>query len=225
MQVDASGDGGGCAAEARWGDQIVAMSTSRAQIVQRNGAYWRSSYPGHCSLRHSIPTLARHCEGERTQIVSDLTCIPRLPSLLSLSAYLTSILPTLVARMPEPPYLYSAPARRQIAYPYSDFDPKAVTRASWDRATQASKPRPKQEGPLIDFNKHPDSYMIVEGSKVEHKPLPANTKKSIKIVRWVQFAIRVLQLIGAVGSLVCIICIQNAPAAQAWIMRIPVSCS
>lgn len=221
MQVDGSGDGGGCAAEARWrSDCCHVNEPCPNSSAQRRVLEVIISRPLFAKTLHPYP---RHCECGRLQIVSDLTCIPRLASFLSLSAYLISILPTLVASMPEPPYLYSAPARRQIAYPYSDFDPKAVTRASWDRATQASKPRPKQEGPLIDFNKHPDSYMIVEGSKVEHKPLPANTKKSIKIVRWVQFAIRVLQLIGAVGSLVCIICIQNAPAAQAWIMRIPVS--
>ena len=75
---------------------------------------------------------------------------------------------------------------------------------------------------MIDFNRHPDAYMIVEGTKVEHKPLPANTKKVIKVVRWVHFALRVLQLIGAFGTMVCVICIQSAPQVQAWIMRIPV---
>lgn len=122
----------------------------------------------------------------------------------------------------DPPYLYDGPSRRQVAYPYSDFDPKAFTRASWDRATQASQPQPKQEGPLIDFNKHPDSYMIVSGSQVEHKQLPPSTKKTIKIVRWVQWALRLMQLLGSIGTLICVICVKNTETAQGYIMRVPV---
>ncbi|KAK6434836.1 hypothetical protein LTR95_008976 [Oleoguttula sp. CCFEE 5521] len=121
----------------------------------------------------------------------------------------------------DPPYLYEAAPRRQVAYPYSDFDPKAATRASWDKATLASQPRPKQDGPLIDFNKHPDSYMIVQGSQVEHKPLPKSTKKAVKAIRWVQFALRLMQLLGATGALICVICVKNVQAAQGWIMRVP----
>jgi hypothetical protein len=96
------------------------------------------------------------------------------------------------------PYLYDPPSRRQIAYPYSDFDPKAVTRASWISATESTVSKPKKEGPLIDFNRHPDSYMV-------------------------QFGFRLVQLLGAVGCLLCVIFVRNTEKAQGWIMRIPVS--
>lgn len=52
------------------------------------------------------------------------------------------------------PYLYSA-QRNESRFPETVFDPKAVTRASWE-----PKPRrPKQEGPLVNFNQHPE-YVI-----------------------------------------------------------------
>lgn len=123
----------------------------------------------------------------------------------------------------DPPYLYDGPSHRHVAYPYSDFDPRAASRASWAASQQAARPRPKQEGPLIDFNKHPDSYFIVTGSQVEHKPMSPNAKTWIKAMRWVQFAFRIMQLLGAAGTLVCVICIRKAPTAQGWIMRVPVS--
>jgi hypothetical protein len=118
------------------------------------------------------------------------------------------------------PYLYDPPSRRQIAYPYSDFDPKAVTRASWISAAESNVSKPKQEGPLVDFNRHPDSYMIVP-PQIVREPMPANTKTKVKAVRWVQFGFRLAQLLGAVGCLLCVIFVKNTEKAQGWIMRIP----
>jgi hypothetical protein len=118
------------------------------------------------------------------------------------------------------PYLYDPPSRRQIAYPYSDFDPKAVTRASWISAAESNVSKPKQEGPLVDFNRHPDSYMIVP-PQIVREPMPANTKTKVKAIRWVQFGFRLAQLLGAIGCLLCVIFVKNTEKAQGWIMRIP----
>jgi len=118
------------------------------------------------------------------------------------------------------PYLYDPPSRRQIAYPYSDFDPKAVTRASWISAAESTVSKPKQEGPLVDFNRHPDSYMIVP-PQIVREPMPPNTKTKVKALRWVQFGFRLAQLLGAVGCLLCVIFVRNTEKAQGWIMRIP----
>jgi hypothetical protein len=120
------------------------------------------------------------------------------------------------------PYLYDPPSRRQIAYPYSDFDPKAVTRASWISASDSTISKPKQQGPLIDFNRHPDSYMVV-APQIQREPLPPNTKTKVIAARWVQFGFRLVQLLGAVGCLLCVIFVRNTETAQGWIMRIPVS--
>lgn len=121
----------------------------------------------------------------------------------------------------EPPYLYTAPTRQSVADPYYNFDPKAVTRSSY-AASFASTQRPKQEGPLINFNKHPDSYVIVPYGSCDLEPMPANTRKKVVVTRRIQLALRILQLFGAVGLLVCVICLLGVDETQSWILRIPV---
>ncbi|QIX01262.1 hypothetical protein AMS68_006779 [Peltaster fructicola] len=120
----------------------------------------------------------------------------------------------------EPPYLYDAPSQRPISYPYSSFEPKRVTKDSWDQATQASRPKSMQSRPLIDLNRHPDSYMIVTGSDLNHKPLPSNTKKWVGVMRWIQFTLRVITELGAMGVLFCVICLKPTDVTQTWVMRI-----
>lgn len=129
-----------------------------------------------------------------------------------------------------PPYLYEAPTRRSVAYPYSDFNPKRVSQNAYYTALaaqqQQSQPRPKREGPLINFNQHPDSYLVVQQPRqTDFKPLPEGTKKAVTVTRWIQFALRLVQLIGCVGLLVLVIFVKGALNAEAWIMRIPVSLS
>lgn len=121
------------------------------------------------------------------------------------------------------PYIYEPSSQRRVAYPYSDFNPKAVTQASYQALQEKDKNKAKQDGPLINFNAHPDSYMIVAGQNVNYKPLPANTKKSVTIIRWMQFGLRIHQEIAALGLLVCVICIKGMETSLSWIMRIAVS--
>lgn len=123
----------------------------------------------------------------------------------------------------EPPYLYDAPSQRPVSFPYSSFEPKRVTNALREQSSYASRPKSTQSGPLIDFNRHPDSYMVVTGSDLNHKPLPASTKKWVTVIRWIQFTLRALTLLGAMGVLFCIICLKPTDLTQAWIMRITVS--
>ncbi|KAF2768214.1 hypothetical protein EJ03DRAFT_375431 [Teratosphaeria nubilosa] len=122
------------------------------------------------------------------------------------------------------PYMYDPPARRGIAYPYSNFNPKAVTHASYARLSQLStntSHTTKKQGPLINFNQHPDSYVVVAGNQTEHKPLPPHTKKAVVSVRWVTFGFRILQEIGAIGLLVCVICIRGTSGGETYLLRIP----
>lgn len=124
----------------------------------------------------------------------------------------------------EPPYLYDRPqhTRNSVAYPYSHFNPKAVSEASYAAVSTATLPRPQHNGPLINFNQHPDSYMIVTGQNVDFQPMSANTKKTVTILRWVQFALRVLEELGALGLLVATICIRGTQGAVTYLLRIPV---
>lgn len=50
------------------------------------------------------------------------------------------------------PWMYSGEAREDWRLPNTTFDPKAVTRASW----QPKPVKPKQDGPLLSFNRHPE---------------------------------------------------------------------
>lgn len=98
------------------------------------------------------------------------------------------------------------------------FNPKAVTMAS----REVPAPRKKQEGPLVNFNRHPDSYLILPYGKTDAKPMHPKTKVWIKTTRWVQLAFRVLTLIGAIGTLLCGIFIRGAQPTEGYIIRIPV---
>lgn len=50
------------------------------------------------------------------------------------------------------PFLYDQEKYNDARFPPATFDPKAVTRASWE--VKASKPKPS--GPLVTFNQHPE---------------------------------------------------------------------
>ena len=102
----------------------------------------------------------------------------------------------------------------------SRFDPKAITRAS---RMPPSPPKKKKEGPLIDFNQHPDSYLVLPYGNTDAKPMTNKIKTFISIARWTQFALRLLTVCGAVGVLLCGIFIQGAQDSEGYIMRVPVS--
>ncbi|KAM3423641.1 hypothetical protein BST61_g1061 [Cercospora zeina] len=124
------------------------------------------------------------------------------------------------------PYLYGQleSSRTSIAYPYSDFNPRAATQAHYqafaERAERQKKLSQQDGRPLINFNQHPDSYMVVKNPEVHHEPLPPSTKGKIIATRWIQFAFRVLQELGALGTLVCVICLKMVNDGPGWIIRI-----
>jgi hypothetical protein len=117
------------------------------------------------------------------------------------------------------PYIYTP---QRTVYPFSGFNPKAASQAAYKAVEDEKKGKPKPDGPLVNFNAHPDSYMIVGAKDVKYKTMPARTKTEVITVRWVQFALRVMQEIGALGLFVCVICLQNVSLSIIWIMRLAV---
>ncbi|KIX97273.1 uncharacterized protein Z520_06725 [Fonsecaea multimorphosa CBS 102226] len=116
----------------------------------------------------------------------------------------------------EPPFIYDRPSTYTFGSPTDRaFNPKAATHASWT----PKPPKPKQDGPLVDFNKHPDSYIVVPYGNLNATPMPPNTHKKIVRVRYVQLFLRVCALIGALGSLFCVIAINKTTATVGWIIR------
>ncbi|KAM4064763.1 hypothetical protein HRG_004882 [Hirsutella rhossiliensis] len=114
-----------------------------------------------------------------------------------------------------PPFMYSA-ERRDSRFPDVPFDPKVVTRASWEPKTRKAQPR----GPLISLNRHPDSHSVVPHLSKQPLPLGPRAKKWIKRLRRLQLGLRVLQLNGALGTLTLMILIVNIEAVTAWTLRI-----
>ncbi|KAJ4288999.1 hypothetical protein N0V90_011341 [Kalmusia sp. IMI 367209] len=114
------------------------------------------------------------------------------------------------------PYLYDAPERESIDVT-AGFNPKAVTMAS---RLPPPSPKKKPDGPLINFNKHPDSYLVLPYGRTDAKPMNPKVKVIINVVRWIQFGLRICNLLGAIGVLLCGIFIKGAQTTEGYIMRI-----
>jgi hypothetical protein len=69
----------------------------------------------------------------------------------------------------QPPFLYQ-PVKNDDRFPATPFDPKAVTRASYE----AKKPKPKPNGPLVSFNRHPEYGTFF-------RPIPDRTEFNIPV--------------------------------------------
>ncbi|KAH8597239.1 hypothetical protein B0O99DRAFT_651083 [Bisporella sp. PMI_857] len=116
----------------------------------------------------------------------------------------------------QPPFLYNAIKTEGPGSPYSNFDPKAFSRAS----IVPKEPRPKQNGPLVSFNQHPDSYLILPNEGSNTKPMNPSVKSWVKWTRICQLALRCLEALASIGLLVMMILIRNVDAATGWIMRV-----
>ncbi|KAK0715011.1 hypothetical protein B0H67DRAFT_513851, partial [Lasiosphaeris hirsuta] len=116
----------------------------------------------------------------------------------------------------KPPFLYaSVQDDKDERFPTKPFDPKAVTRASYD--TKA--PKPKKAGPLVSINRHPDAHVVL-GPRSSFTGMGRKTKAWIKSMRNVQLLLRVLELLAAVGLLIVMIMINNIDSLTGWVIRI-----
>ncbi|KAI9760378.1 MAG: hypothetical protein M4579_001674 [Chaenotheca gracillima] len=118
---------------------------------------------------------------------------------------------------PQPPFLYDPPSRRNNSPYGGGFNPKAASQASF----HVLPPRPKQEGPLINFNRHPDSYVTPPYGNLNARPMSSHTRKGVKYLRWTQLFLRCCELVGAIGALMALICLRKIDTIMGWILRIP----
>ncbi|KAI1775215.1 hypothetical protein F4818DRAFT_42404 [Hypoxylon cercidicola] len=116
----------------------------------------------------------------------------------------------------QPPYLYDPETRNSFS-PEKPFDPKAITRASWE---PKPKPKKKQDGPLISFNRHPDAHEVPTGRTTMIRPMSSSTKSWIKAMRYFQLFFRVFEMIAGGGLLTLMILIGNVDPLTAWVLRI-----
>ncbi|KAF2430059.1 hypothetical protein EJ08DRAFT_734554 [Tothia fuscella] len=118
------------------------------------------------------------------------------------------------------PYIYNAPVHYGYSAlnPPNEFNPKSVTQAS---QAPPPPPKPKQEGPLLNFNRHPDSYLVLPYGNTNAVPMSQKTKTTVKWMRHGQLGLRVFELLAAVGILICVICIRGTTDNEGWILRLP----
>ncbi|RMJ23577.1 hypothetical protein PHISP_05560 [Aspergillus sp. HF37] len=109
------------------------------------------------------------------------------------------------------PFLYGPSFHGPTERP---FNPKAVTHASW----APKPPKPQSQTPLVSFNRHPDPYSNSDGVS-RWTPMSPRTKGRVKHGRSILLCLRVLALVGAVGSLFCAVVIKGH-AAITWIIRV-----
>ncbi|PYH94615.1 hypothetical protein BO71DRAFT_440905 [Aspergillus ellipticus CBS 707.79] len=116
-----------------------------------------------------------------------------------------------------PPFIYDHASHNRF-YGHSDlpFNPKTVTQASWARP----EPKPEVKAPFVNFNRHSDSYVNLPEGKSRWTPMSPKTKGRVIYGRKVQLGLRVLSLVGAIGSLFCSIVIKNAAETVIWIVRV-----
>lgn len=63
-------------------------------------------------------------------------------------------------------------SQEDYRFPTKPFDPKAVTRASWE--PERMKP-PKKDGPLLSFNRHPEYAVALVNPRGSSHNSHANT--------------------------------------------------
>ncbi|KAH7030947.1 uncharacterized protein B0I36DRAFT_362738 [Microdochium trichocladiopsis] len=114
------------------------------------------------------------------------------------------------------PYMYDAEKRNSSRFPQSDFDPKAFTRASWQPKPQ----KPKHEGPLVSFNRHPDLHEVPRSRITSYRPMSDTSKWLIKWTRYLQIVLRSLELIAGLGLMVLMILLTKVELMTSWVMRI-----
>ncbi|KAL1984944.1 hypothetical protein VTN96DRAFT_8500 [Rasamsonia emersonii] len=115
-----------------------------------------------------------------------------------------------------PPFLYDPPSTWSFDGPAgSGFNPKAVTQASW--TPRQTKPKPN--GPLVNFNRHPDMWGVPRQPR-EITPMSPRTKVRVKRTRLLQLLLRIASLVGALGALFCVICINGTGVSVGWIIRV-----
>ncbi|KAK4157250.1 hypothetical protein C8A00DRAFT_29814 [Chaetomidium leptoderma] len=110
----------------------------------------------------------------------------------------------------QPPFMYSA-VKGDERFPAASFDPKAVTRASYE----SKKPKQKPDGPLVSFNRHPDALAVPNG-RSKFRPMSYRTKGWIKGMRVVQLCLRLPQSIAAVGLIIAM----SMSGLMGWVMGV-----
>ncbi|PHH71656.1 hypothetical protein CDD82_6386 [Ophiocordyceps australis] len=117
------------------------------------------------------------------------------------------------------PFMYSGldgGSGSEWRFPVAVFDPKAVTRASW----QAKPAKPRARGPLISLDQHPDAHALPSYRAHRGRELSKAARNGIKWLRRVQWALRMLQLSAAAAVLALMTLLVRMDPVTVWTLRI-----
>lgn len=97
------------------------------------------------------------------------------------------------------------------------FDPKRITR----QATEPPVPRLQLMAPYVQL----DQSITAKIERAHRQNAAPISKRGLLIVRSVAILLRVLQLAGAMGLLVCMLFVRKLDDTTGWICRVPVRTS
>jgi len=121
----------------------------------------------------------------------------------------------------EKPFV-SAPLSRYAAFPKNvDFEKSPTS----NRVTEPCAQLPTPSGHLSDFYTSPDSYLILPSNTMGKRKELESSDRKVVFARWLEFALRLVEMLGAIGLLFCAIVLQNVATYQIWILRIVVRIS
>jgi len=100
--------------------------------------------------------------------------------------------------------------------PTTRFNPKSVTQAL--HAARNAPPRPVQRGPFINLDASNSTLLPRPALRDGACPV---SKTMITISRYVSIVLRLFQLLGAMGLLVCLLFIRDIEFTTGWICRVP----
>lgn len=94
------------------------------------------------------------------------------------------------------------------------FDPKRISR----QATEPPVPRLQLMAPYVQL----DQSITAKIERAHRQNAAPISKRGLLIVRSVAILLRVLQLTGAMGLLVCMLFVRKLDDTTGWICRVPV---
>lgn len=118
---------------------------------------------------------------------------------------------------PVRPFLpYSNPSVASVE-DLNAFDPKRISR----QATEPPVPRLQLMAPYVQL----DQSITAKIEHAHRQNAAPISKRGLLVVRSVAILLRVLQLVGAMGLLVCMLFVRKLEDTTGWICRVPVGAS
>ncbi|CCU74287.1 hypothetical protein BGHDH14_bgh03311 [Blumeria hordei DH14] len=116
------------------------------------------------------------------------------------------------------PFLYDAPKSEGSCSPYHSFDPRAISRTSF----QSTAPRPKVVGPLVSMEPNYNHYNHLSRTSTKVKPMHSSVKKHVSYTQKTLLALRYCQLFCSCALFVIGLLANPIHKTAVWVIRIAI---